>query len=264
MRNHFHLVVETPNGNLVAGMRWLLSSYTLRLNHRRKLFGHVFSGRYKALVVDGGSPGYLKTVCDYVHLNPVRARLLGKQERLLSYPWSSFGGYLAAPAHRPAWMRVDRLLGEHGLREDTAEARQEFERRTEARRAQEDDEAQWEPVRRGWCLGGEDFRQGLLDRIEGKLGEHHAGQLRAESAAAKAERIIGEELQRLGWTRADLEQRNRTAPEKLELAARLRRETALTIKEIAQRLHLGSWKSATTRLHSLKQKREQQGVTSLL
>ncbi|MCP5519237.1 MAG: hypothetical protein H7A45_18485 [Verrucomicrobiales bacterium] len=156
------------------------------------------------------------------------------------------------------------MLGGHGLREDTAEARQEFERRTEARRAPENDDAQWEPVRRGWCLGGEDFRQGLLDRIEGKLGEHHAGHLRAESASAKAERIIGEELQRLGWTRAELEKRNRTAPEKLELAARLRRETTLTIKEIAQRLHRGSWKSATPRLHSLKQKRERQGVTSLL
>ena len=48
MRNHFHLVVETPNANLVAGMRWLLSTYTIRLNHRQKLFGHVFSGRYKA------------------------------------------------------------------------------------------------------------------------------------------------------------------------------------------------------------------------
>src|SRR3954470_19132156 len=52
MRNHFHAVIETPNANLVAGMRWLLSSYTLRLNHRRKLFGHVFSGRYKALIVE--------------------------------------------------------------------------------------------------------------------------------------------------------------------------------------------------------------------
>ena len=51
MRNHFHLVVETPHGNLVAGMRWLLSSYTIRLNHRHKLFGHVFAGRYKAVVV---------------------------------------------------------------------------------------------------------------------------------------------------------------------------------------------------------------------
>ena len=49
MRNHFHLVVETPGANLVAGMAWLLSTYTIRLNHRHKLSGHVFSGRYKAL-----------------------------------------------------------------------------------------------------------------------------------------------------------------------------------------------------------------------
>jgi REP element-mobilizing transposase RayT len=264
MRNHFHLVVETPNGNLVAGMRWLLSAYTLRLNHRRKLFGHVFSGRYKALVVDGGSPGYLKTVCDYVHLNPVRARLLGAEERMLSYPWSSFAWYLAAPAHRPAWMRVDRLLGEHGLAGDTAEARQEFERRMETRRAQETDDAQWEPLRRGWCLGGTGFRQELLQRMAGQLGEHHAGELRRETAEAKAERIIAEELPRLGWTRADLEQRSRSAPEKLELAARLRRETTLTMKAIAQRLHLGSWKSATTRLHNLKRKQQPHGTTPLL
>ena len=118
MRNHFHLVVETPNANLVAGMRWLLSAYTLRFNPRHKRFGHVFSGRYKALIVDGSGSGYLRTVCDYVHLNPVRARLLKPEQRLLEYPWSSFGGYLAAPAHRPEWLRVDRLLGEHGIQQD--------------------------------------------------------------------------------------------------------------------------------------------------
>src|SRR5438093_5506690 len=95
MRNHFHLVVETPNANLVEGMRWLLSSYTIRLNRRQRLFGHVFSGRYKALLVDGSGNGYLKTACGYVHLNPSRARLLGAQDRLLAYPWSSFGWYRA-------------------------------------------------------------------------------------------------------------------------------------------------------------------------
>ena len=57
MRNHFHLVVETPQGNLVAGMRWFLSAYTLRFNPRHKRFGHVFSRRYKALIVDGSGPG---------------------------------------------------------------------------------------------------------------------------------------------------------------------------------------------------------------
>ena len=170
MRNHFHLVLETPNANLVDGMRWFLSAYTIRLNHRQKLWGHVFSGRYKALIVEGSGNGYLKTACDYVHLNPVRAHLLGSEERLLAYPWSSFGWYLAAPDHRPGWMRVDRLLGEHGIQQDSAAGRQEFERHMEARRLEEADEEELKPLRRGWCLGSEQFRQEMLERMDGKLG----------------------------------------------------------------------------------------------
>jgi REP element-mobilizing transposase RayT len=68
MLNHFHLVLETPNANLVAGMRWFLSTYTARFNRRHKQFGHLFSGRYKSLIVDGSGSGYLRTVCDYVHM----------------------------------------------------------------------------------------------------------------------------------------------------------------------------------------------------
>jgi hypothetical protein len=87
---------------------------------------------------------------DYVHLNPVRAKLLGAENRLLEYPWSSFGWYLAGPAHRPEWLRVDRLLGEHGILEDTSKGRQELERRMEARRAAEGDGAEWKGIRRGF------------------------------------------------------------------------------------------------------------------
>ena len=94
MSNHFHLVVETPQGNLVAGMKWLLGTYTGRFNRRHKLFGHLFSGRYKSLVVDGSGTGYLKTVCDYVHLNPVRAKLMGPEQKLRAYRWSSCRAYL--------------------------------------------------------------------------------------------------------------------------------------------------------------------------
>src|SRR6186713_3056455 len=74
MSNHFHLVLETPLPNLVPGMKWFLGTYTARFNRRHKLFGHLFSGRYKALIVDGSGNGYLCAVCDYVHLNPVRAK----------------------------------------------------------------------------------------------------------------------------------------------------------------------------------------------
>ena len=135
MSNHFHLVVETPNGNLVAGMKWFLGTYTARFNRRHKLFGHLFRGRYKSLIVEGSGTGYLKTVCDYVHLNPVRAKLLRPEQKLSSYGWSTYPAYLLPARQRPAWLRVDRLLGEHGLPVDNKAARREFALRMEARRA---------------------------------------------------------------------------------------------------------------------------------
>ena len=71
-------------------MKWLLGVYTSRFNHRHKAFGHLFSGRYKAVHVDGSGNGYLKTVCDYVHLNPVRGGLVAPDQPLQSYRWSSW------------------------------------------------------------------------------------------------------------------------------------------------------------------------------
>lgn len=250
MSNHYHLVVETPEPNLVAGMAWLQSAYTIRLNHRHKLFGHVFSGRYRAQLVEGSGSGYLRTACDYVHLNAVRARLLKPEERLLAYPWTSFGAYLANPEHRPSWIRVDRLLGEHGIQEDSVKGRQQFEDYMERRRNEETDAEALKSLRRGWCLGGEGFRREMLMRMEGNLGEHHSGELHRASADAKAERIVAEELKRYGWKEGELVGRRKNDPLKLEIAARLRRETTLPLKAIACRLTLGTSKAANARLHN--------------
>jgi hypothetical protein len=64
MRNHFHLVIETPEPTLVRGMQWPLGTYTARFNARHKLRGHLFSGRYKSIVVDEAEDGYLRRVSD--------------------------------------------------------------------------------------------------------------------------------------------------------------------------------------------------------
>jgi hypothetical protein len=85
------------------------------------------------------------------------------------------------------------------------------------------------------------------------LGENHSGELRRESAEAKAERIISEELRRLGWTAADLSLRRKSDPANLAMADRLRRETVLSVKTIAERLHLGSPKGARARLRERNQ-----------
>ena len=200
-------------------------------------------------MVEGSGNGYLRTACDYVHLNPVRARMLQPEERLLSYPWSSFGAYLATPEDRPGWVRVDRLLGEHGIEEDTAAGRQQFEEWMERRRAEELDPEALGALRRGWCLGGEDFRRQMLLRMQGKLGDYHSGELHRRAAQARAEHIMAEELARRGWGEGELRQRRKSDPDKLEIAARLRRETTLSVKDIAGRVHLGTSKGANANLH---------------
>jgi hypothetical protein len=130
-------------------MAWLQSTYTIRLNQRHQLFGHVFGDRYRAQVV-----------------------------------------------------------------EDSARGRQEFE-----------------------------------GRMEGKLGEHHAGEFRRETTQAKGERIMAERLAHLGWQESGLEARCKSNPDKLAIAARLRRETTLSIKAIAAQVRMGTSKSAKAHVH---------------
>ncbi len=239
MSNHFHLVVETPQANLVAGMKWLLGTYTGRFNRRHKLFGHLFSGRYKSLIVDGSGNGYLRTVCDYVHLNPVRAKLLGSDQKLSAFGWSSYPEYLKAPARRAAWLRVDRVLGEMRIAQDTAAGRRQFERNMEQRRRQETGQG-WKGLRRGWCWGDEAFRQELLGQMTERMGAEHYGQERAETAEAKAQRIVEQELKGLRWSAQDLERHRKGDERKLRIARRLREETTMTLAWIAERLRMGS------------------------
>jgi REP element-mobilizing transposase RayT len=239
MPNHFHLVVETPRPNLVAGMKWFLGTYTARFNRRHKLFGHLFSGRYKSLVVDGSGNGYLKTVCDYVHLNPARAGLVRPEEPLRSFAWSSWPAYLLASSKRPAWLRVERLLGEYRIPQDSPAGRRQLEAALEARRGGESGE-EFNGIRRGWCLGEESFRKELLGQMSGRIGAEHYGTERAETDAEKAEGIIAAELKRRGWTEGTLRQRPKGDGAKVKLAQRLRAETVRTVEWLAKRLHLGS------------------------
>ena len=253
MPNHFHLIIETPKANLVAGMKWLLGTYTGRFNRRHKVVGHLFSGRYKSLIVDGSGRGYLKTVCDYVHLNPARANLLGSEAVLGSYRWSSYRWYVGAPGKRPDWLRVDRLLGEMGIAKDSKAGREHFGGLMEERRRQENSR-QYKPLRRGWSLGDQRFRKELLAQMAERVGESHYGAERQETGEAKAEGIVAEELRRRRWAEADLERRRKGDREKVRIATRLRRESIMTLKWIARRLHMGSWTHVSNCLAAPKRK----------
>jgi putative transposase len=241
MSNHFHLVIETPEPTLVKGMQWMLGTFTARFNARHRLRGHLFSGRYKAIVVDHVDDWYLRRACDYSHLNPVRAGILGPQQRLEQYAWSSYPMYLQSPRKRPAWLRVDRLLGEHGVARDSAAGRREFSRRVEVRRLEEDAELR-QTLKRGWRLGAEDFLDRLEDSLGLSLSEDHAAVARRETLEVRAQRLIDEELRKQKRSREDLASLPKGASLKVKIAERLHRETPMTMRWIADALHMGTWR----------------------
>ena len=239
MSNHFHMVLETPQPNLSEGMKWLLQTYTSRFNRRHKFFGHVFSGRFKAPLVEGSGNGYLRTVSEYVHLNPVRAKLIREEAPLSSYSWSSYPAYLQRA--RSSWLRVDRVLGEFGIPGDTSAGRQRFKKLMEQRRFEADGK-DYRALERGWCFGGEQFREELLAQVEGRIGPNHFGRERRESAEERGRRIVTETLADLRLRLAQFQLLPANAEVKVQLARRLRRETTLSLKWIAQQLGVGSWK----------------------
>ena len=90
MGDHYHLLLETPEPNLVVGMQWVQSTYTKRFNAAHREWGHLFQGRYKAVPVEAGG-GYFSTIATYIHLNPVRMKGYDfEKERLEDYSWSSY------------------------------------------------------------------------------------------------------------------------------------------------------------------------------
>jgi putative transposase len=90
MSNHYHLIIETPERNLSKVMHYINGSYTSYFNRKRNRTGHLFQGRYKAILVD--VDGYLLELSRYIHLNPVRAEIVERPE---SYPYSSYRSFIS-------------------------------------------------------------------------------------------------------------------------------------------------------------------------
>jgi putative transposase len=236
MPNHFHLVVETPSPNLVAGMKWLLGTYTIRFNRRRNLVGHLFAGRYKASPVDGSGNGYLKSVCDYVHLNPVRANLLTPTQPLTAYTWSSYPDYLKPPTRRWKHLDVNRLFGEHGIRGDTSAGRAHFGRCMDLRR-KEDNTAAWQELRHAWAVGDESFLKDLFQRANAVTNKNAIPTI--QTAEDQAAQIIAAELKRRRIRPTDLAKLPKSHSAKIAIAKMVRAETTVSIPWLSSQLHTG-------------------------
>jgi putative transposase len=114
MSNHYHLLVETVEGNLSRGMRQLNGLYTQRFNRRHGMVGHLFQGRYKAILVQ--KEAHLLELSRYVVLNPVRANMVALPQ---DWSWSSYL-LCANDEFTPPWFDTDWLLGQFGTQRDAA------------------------------------------------------------------------------------------------------------------------------------------------
>ncbi len=248
MGNHFHLLLETPQPNLVSGMKWLLSAYSQGWNRARLRRGHVFQGRYKAVPVNAtdSDPHYFKALADYIHLNPARAGLAGgKRGALLTYRWSSL------PSHHkgngPAWLESGRILRAFQLAPD-GRGRRSYVAWLEARAANEkgkiDDQAM-EAIRRGWYLGKESFKGKLLRMLEKpKLrsgARRRAAGVERDHGESEALRLVREGSRLLGLPPdlSGLRALRKTDPRKVQLAILLRTHTSVSNAWIAEHLAMG-------------------------
>ena len=116
MGNHYHLLIETPDGNLSKGMRQLNGVYTQRFNRKHQRVGHVFQGRYKAIIVQKDS--YLLELARYIVLNPVRAEMVRSAR---DWPWSSYCATADMEAP-PDWLTMDIILAQFGQKRGLAVA----------------------------------------------------------------------------------------------------------------------------------------------
>ncbi len=262
MSNHFHLLLETPEPNLVKGMKWMLGVFSQGWNRARKRRGHVFQGRYKAIPVSGSDVdgGYFKTVADYIHLNPARAGLAGGQRgKLVRYRWSSMPQY--ASRGGPGWLVKDQVLDAFRLARD-GRGRRAYVSWLEAR-AEEGGhvcEKAQQALRRGWYLGNESFKDKLLammDALQPKAAERRrepAIEVLRDHGIGYAEQLIVRHAPDLGLPTdvAALLDLPKGHLSKALMAALLAAKTTVGRKWLGERLAMGHQSSVSRQISRVR------------
>jgi len=257
MSNHYHLMLETPEPNLVAGMKWLQNSYTRRYNTRHKLWGRLFGDRYKAVLSEGGSPYYYCSLMDYIHLNPVRVGLvrIAQGQSVRDYPWSSVAAGYAVPAsQRAAWMAAAEGLAMAQC-PDTAAGRRRFVAHLDQRAQEEgsrgagviapENDRRRSHLRHGWYWGSQAFAERMLKLAEKavtsrKNRTYRSGAVSRAHDEREAERFLSEGLAAAGLAEEALGCLPGSDARKTALANLLLERTVARQSWIAERLVMRS------------------------
>jgi len=261
MNNHYHLLLETPEANLVVGMKWFQGTYTQRFNRRHQRAGHLYQGRYKALPVAVEESAYFRVVGTYIHLNPVRARAVSDEQRLAKNGLLSSYHHYVDESSRPPWLKVERLLSCCQVGADSAAGRKAY-RRYMGNRITEvldgKDIPDYDLLREGgWVHGSDEFRKELAGLLNDKdflpTSELH-GKQRADHGADRVEQLLGEALLKLGISEPELLARKAVDAEKQAVAWLLHQNTTMTVTWIAERLKMGHRTNASRAIKQFKER----------
>lgn len=249
MSNHYHLAVATPRANLVEGMHWLQSTFATRFNRLRQASGHLFQGRYQALLVEDAAA--LARVVDYIHLNPVRAGLTSPA-KLADFRWSSLKHFLF-PSGRPSQLICAEWLRHHGWTDSSAGWRAYVGYLTElAADEAEQKRLGLEKLSVGWAIGTLAWRKQVAkDHAQRALSPGlEAGELK-ELKEAHWSQVLEGELKRARKTPKDIADSIGGAPWKIAAAGRLR-EAGAGYAWITQALSMGKVSSVRAYLSQAK------------
>jgi len=241
MRNHFHLALETPEPNLSEGVKWLQGTWVSRFNRLRKIQGRPFQGRFKSLLVQPGHS--LAEVSHYIHLNPVRAKVVSVEE-VSKFRWSSLHYFVTRSV--PKFLDSLSIRSGAGGLADTPRGWRKYQDYL-AFRGSDDPAARaikFKHLSRGWSVGEKDFR----DEMSNRLANQKKGNVRrfegmsSDDWATERSLIWQDALERIvRETKVDLTKLgNRTAePNKLLIAYLLKMTTDASNLWITERLGMG-------------------------
>jgi REP element-mobilizing transposase RayT len=261
MTNHFHLVIRTPQGNLSYGMKWLQATFANRFHRFQKVRGKLFQGRYKSLIVEKDT--YLGALLHYVHLNPIRAKMMDLAA-LRDYRWSSYW-YLWNPRKRPEFMDLSAALEHAGGLRDTPGGRKKYCEYLEWLSTDEpaQKEMAFEKMCRGWALGTKSFKQRLLGS-EGLLKEGSLDSLQLEGQELQEanelqwEHQLERMLSVLHKDDREIVSDKKSAQWKVWIANVLKRNTAATNVWIADKLNMGAPQSVSMQTSRFRQQNQEQ------
>lgn len=237
MRNHFHLALTTPTPNLVEGMHWLQATFAIRFNRFRSENGHLFQGRYRALIIEDGHA--LARVVDYIHLNPVRAKIV-PPSGVSTFQHSSLPRYLASS--RPNWLMAESWLTHRGL-DDSPEGWRRYlgSLATACETKAGGITGQHREFSSGWAIGTAGWRRALAQNHSDLALELdvQAAEIR-DFKEARWSATLAKVLHEARRTAAEAVVAPKGVDWKVSIARRLRREAGAPYSWIARVLNMGS------------------------